>query len=178
VVQEVTDELSEEFVRMLMDLRGKLCWSFYAGPSTGSDIDLDFGRKLPRIVPMLGNQNLTEDQKFYESELSLFVQCAWRLDSGKEVVCGSTDANGRNGPMVAGLQAMIGSTVERVAIQSPAFDLTLMFRDGLYLKVFCDQTNVEEGDSNYSLHTRDRIYIVGPRGRVRIESTSGQAPGW
>ncbi len=174
----MTDELAEEFVRRLTDLQGKSCWSLYASPSTGSHVDFDFGRKLPRVIPMLGNPNLTEDQKFYESEVSLFVQCAWRLDSAKEVICGSTDSNEKNGPMLLGLQAMIGTTVERVTIATPAFDLILTLGGDLSLKVFCDQTNLEGDDSNYTLHTKDRIYIVGARGRLHCETPSGQSPRW
>jgi len=172
----MTVDLAEEFVGRLMDLRGKPCWSFYAGPSTGSHVDFDFGRKLPRAVPILGNPNLTEDQKFYASEVSLFVQCGWRLDSSQEVICGSTDSNEKNGPMLLGLQAIIGATVQQVKIARPAFDLILAFSGDLFLKVFCDQTNLEDDDPNYTLHTKDRIYIVGARGRVHFETPSGQSP--
>ncbi len=172
------DELKGEFVGRLMSLKGKECWSFYAGPSTGSHVDFDFGKKLPRVVPLLGNPNLTEDQKFYEGEVSLFIQCAWRLDSHDEVVCGSTDSSEKEGPMLVGLESIIGRMVEDVEIVGPAFDLTVTLRDDLSLKVFCDQTNLEDDEHNYSLHTRDKIYIVGPRHRIRFEMPSGQLPRW
>lgn len=171
-------DLAEEFVGRLMDLRGKPCWSFYAGPSTGSHVDFDFGQKLSRVVPLLGNANLTEDQKFYHGEVSLFIQCAWRLDSNDEVICGSTDSNEKDGPMLVGLQSMMNKTVENLEIARPAFDLTLEFRGGLFLKVFCDQTNVEDDDPNYTLHTKDRIYIVGPKGQISFETPSGKLPRW
>ena len=175
-VQEMKTDLVEEFLGSLMDLRGKSCWSFYAGPSTGSNVDFDFGRKLPRTVPLLGNPNLTDDQKFYAGEMSLFVQCGWRLDSSREVICGSTDSSEKDGPLLLGLQAMVGTMVERVNVAGPAFDLVLSLSGDLFLKVFCDQTSLEEGDANYSLHMRQRIYIVGPRGRVHCETPSGQPP--
>jgi hypothetical protein len=170
------DELAEEFVRRLMDLRGKPCWSFYAGPSTGSHVDFDFGRKVPRVVPMLGNRNLTDDQKFHEGEMSLFIECAWRLDSDEEVICGSTDSNEKGGPMLIGLQSVLNRVVEDVDLRKPAFDLTLRFRGDLSLRVFCDQTNLEDDDSNYTFHAKDRIYIVGSRGRIRFETPSGEVP--
>ena len=168
----------EEFIRNMSDLKSKSCWSFYAGPSTGSHVDFDFGKKVPRAVPLLGNPTLTHNQRFYEGEMSLFVQCAWRLDSVDAVICGSTDSNEKGGAMLAGLQSVIGKTVEDVVIAEPSFDLTLRFRGDLSLKIFCDQTNLEDDDPNYMLHTKDRIYVVGPRSRIRLETPSRNPPRW
>ena len=80
--------------------------------------------------------------------------------------------------MLIGLQSVISKVVEDVDIRKPAFDLTLRFRGDLSLRVFCDQTNSEDDDSNYTFHTKDRIYIVGPRGRLRFETPSGGVPHW
>jgi hypothetical protein len=171
----MTTGLAEELLTRLSDLPGKRCWSVYDGPSSGSDIDLDFGTKFPRAIPILGNSNLTEDQKFYTSEVSLFVQCAWRLDASDRVICGSGDSNTVDGPMLNGLRCLVGRLVESIDVAKPGFDLVLQLTAGLVLRVFCDQTSEEVDDPNYTLHTRSKIYAVGPRGQLQIESLGGEA---
>ncbi len=163
-----TGRLREEFLQEVRVLIGKPCWAFYAGPSTGSIVSFDFGEKIPRRVPLL-NPKLSEDERYHFGEVSLFIECAWRLDSSDTVICGSTDSNDNEGPMQRGLELIVGRTVKSVKVEPPACDLTIGLDGNFTLKVFCDQTNVEEGYDNYSLHVKDRIYIVGPRGRIRYE---------
>jgi hypothetical protein len=64
-------------------------------------------RKRPRI---------TDEQARYEGELDLFVQCAWRLEREDTVLCGSTDDNRIDGPMVRGLAALVGRVVVEVDV--------------------------------------------------------------
>ncbi len=80
--------------------------------------------------------------------------------------------------MLVGLYSLMGKTIEAVKLERPAFDLGLRFSDELVLKIFCDQTNLENDDSNYSLHMKDKIYIVGPRDRIRFEIPSSKRPRW
>jgi len=164
--------LAEDLLTQLRSLIGKPCWAFYAGESTGPDVIFDFGRKIPRTVPLL-NRHLTEEQRYYEGEVSLYITCAWRLDSESEVICGSTDSAAEDGPMVRGLRALVGRTVESTEIVTPGFDLTLRFNGNLALKIFSDQTNLEDEYDNYSVHLKKhKIYIVGVRGRIRCELPS------
>jgi len=162
-------ELAEDFLNKLGSLIGKPCWSFCGGENTGSDIDLGFGRKIPRIVRLL-NPYLTEEQKYYDAEIVLFIKCAWRLDSGDAVICGSTDSNIVGGPMLTGLRSIVWMAVESVKIERPAFDLTVRFKGDLMLRISCDQTNVEDDYDNYSLHLTDKVYVVGARGRISCEA--------
>lgn len=161
--------LAEEFTSELRQLIGKPYWSFCGGENTGSDIDLGFGRKIPRTVPLL-NPYLTEEQKYYDAEIALFIKCAWRLDSEDEVICGSTDSNIVGGPMLTGLSSIVGRAVESVKIERPGFDLTLRFEGELVLRIFCDQTNLEDDYDNYSLHLTDKVYVVGARGCISCEA--------
>lgn len=160
-------KLAEEFANQLRNLTGKRCWAVYAGESTGSDVDMAFGKKIPRTVPLL-NPHLTDEQRYYDAEMSLFIECTWRLDREGEVVCGSIDSNLEEGPMLAGLKSVVGKTVESVKIETPVFDLTVRLSGNLVLKIFCDQTSGE--DDNYSIHVQDKVYIVGPRGVIRCEA--------
>ncbi len=169
------NELRDEYTNELRGLIGKPCWAFYAGPSTASAVDLHFGKKIPRAIPLL-NPHLSEQERFYDGEISLFFECAWRLDSEGEVICGSTDSSENDGPMQRGLGLIVGRAVKSVKAELPACDLTVRFDGDIVLKVFCDQTNLEEGYDNYSLHVKDKIYIVGPRGRIRCELRTDERP--
>lgn len=159
------DDLSGEFKQQIHSLVGQPCWSVVAGEGTGSIIALDFGKKIPRVVP-LTNLHLTEDQRYFKAEMSLFIECAWRLDSHNGVICGSSDSDVNDGPMVRGLALIVDQKVGSVELAEPFWDLTIRFTGDLLLKIFCDQTNVEEEVSNYSLHLEDKLYTVGPRGKL------------
>ncbi len=165
--------LLEDLTESLQALIAKKCSRFYAGPSTGSDIDLHFGIETTICVPV-SRPSLPEGLKLAQGEISLFIECAWRLDSETEVICGSTDSNDNDGPMQRGLALVVGRVVKSVKVELPAGDLTVRFSGDIALGVFCDQTNLEEGNDNYSLHVKDRIFIVGPRGRIRSEPRANE----
>jgi hypothetical protein len=150
-------------------LRDKQCWSILAGAGTGSTMHLEFGAKVLRITPLRPRLGLTLEQMRYEGEIDLFVQCAWRLERSQTVLCGSTDADRNDGPMVQGLKELAGRTVLAAEIERSIPDLTVSFDGGLRLKVFCDQTNLVTNDDNYSLRVGGTIYAVGARGRILIE---------
>ena len=150
-------------------LRGKRCWSVVAGYSNGSQIKLEFGERVPRRMPVR-NPFLAQDQRDYEGEFDLFVECAWRLEQNQTVVCGSTDNGRRDGPIVTGLSRLTDKTVLDVALAEPVPDLTIRLTDDFVLRLFCDQTNLEEGWDNYSFRSGDTIFAVGPRGTITHES--------
>jgi len=163
------DRLEEEFENELKRLIGKPCLSIYAGESTGPDVLIDFGKKMPRTIPVL-NPKLTEEERYYEGEVSLFIRCAWRVDTKREVICGSTDSAVEDGPMITGLGVLLQRTVESIQVRLPGLDLTVKFNGSLELRIFCDQTDLENEYDNYSFTLKkNKIYIVGPRGRLRYE---------
>ncbi len=157
----------EEFRANLNLLVSKECWSFIAGPGTGSFVTLDFGPKVPRRTP-LKNKTLTQEQREYRGEISLFVECSWRIDSGTEVVCSSQDDNEPGGEMLQGLKLLTGEKVEEVNVFPPALDLVLKLTGGFSLRLFCDQTN----EDNYSLFSQNSVFVVGGCGKLRREARS------
>jgi len=163
------NDLKEEFESQLNRLIGKPCWAIYAGKATGSNLDISFGRKIPRAIPLLG-EHLTEDQRYHDAEFSLYITCAWRLDGKSKVICGATELTPEEGGTCTGLDVLVDKRVESVQLYGPAFDLTIGFEGFMFLKIFCDQTDADdEYCTNYSLHTREKIYVVGPCSQLRYE---------
>ncbi len=95
------------------------------------------------------------------------------MDSDKEVICGSTDSNENDGPMVNGLKNLVDRKVESVDISIPFFDLSLKFDGPLWLKIFCDQTNTDEYE-NYLFFTPDKTYTVEARSVLTCEERKKQ----
>jgi hypothetical protein len=159
------NDLIEEFIATAYTLSGKLCWGIAAAANTGPVIDLALGKKLPRrhLIP---NPALSEDLRQYYSELSVFVECAWRLDAEDKVVCGWGEDFSGGGPLSKGLNLVLNHTVERVTICRPAFDLVLHFENGLVLQVFCDQTESSGSGNNYVLFTPEHYYVVSSRSQL------------
>jgi hypothetical protein len=160
--------LAEELRTLLRLLKGLACWSATCGGAAGSSLLLDIGSGVPREKP-ISNLTLSDLQQRYEGEYRVFVQCAWRLELSDEVICGSGDDPTPGGAMSVGVQRIVGCSVVHADIQYPARDLILEFTDGLFLRVFCDQTNIEEDEDNYSLTAGSTTLAVGPRGRIDIE---------
>jgi hypothetical protein len=91
------DPLHMKLAAALNLLRGQVCWSVLAGAGTGSTMHLEFGTKVPRKVPLRDRPQITPTQARYEGEFDLFVECAWRLEFGTTVLCGSTDDDRNDG---------------------------------------------------------------------------------
>jgi hypothetical protein len=155
-------------------LVGVKCWSVIAGAGTGSAVHFALGSPVPRAHP-LRNPNLSELQRTHKGEFSLFVQCAWRLEARHEVLCGSTDDDANSGSMVAGLAQLVGKWITAIAVSRPIPDATVNFSDGMCLRVFCDQTNLDLAYPNYSVGNRDVSVVVGARGVIHLEQKSSDS---
>ena len=162
------DNVETEFTADLARLKGQVCWGFVAGAGTGSLLSLSLGGRVPRKAPAR-NPHLTDEQRMFDGELGLFVECVWRLDSASEVVCGAWDDNSADGPMLVGLRRLVGRAVTAVRTEGPAFDLRVDFGDSLTLRVFSDAVNRAEARDNYSLLVPGAVYTVGTRGALRKE---------
>lgn len=160
--------LEQELRHELRQITSKPCWSVIAGEGTGSIVSLDFGEKVPRHTP-LKNSQLTKIERENEGEMSLMIWCAWRLDGPKGVICGSTDSNANDGPMVKGAKMLVGRSVEAVEILSPAFDLRLIFRGQFVLNIFCDQTSERDATENYTFYGKDNAFTVDAGSRLSVE---------
>lgn len=161
-------DITAEFRKNLNSLVGQPCWGFVAGKGTGSVISLHFGNKLPLQQP-IKNLHLSHDLQKYEGEIILFVQCVWRIDSEVEVICGCWEDNEKDGPMLSGLQNIVGQKVESIELSLPAWDLAVHFSNLITLRIFCDQTDLIEPVYNYDFFSPEVTYIVSTRGRLRRE---------
>jgi hypothetical protein len=161
-------EMSQQLARGLASLVGQRCWGAVAGSGTGSVVSLSFGRMIPRTTP-LANPHLSTAVRENEAELGLYIECAWRIDGPDAVVAGCWDDNQADGPMLGGLAQLIDQSVVAADVTEPAFDLHLRFSNGIVLRVFCDKTNRDDGDDNYSLMIPSTTLIVGCRSVVRAE---------
>lgn len=150
-------------------LRGKTCWGVAAGQGTGSNVKLEFGERVPRKT-RVRNPFLSSDQQQFEGEFDLFVECAWRLDQNRIIVCGWRDSNENDGPMVRGLSKLRNQVVVNVELGNPIPDLVLHLSSELVLRVFCDQTNASAGNDNYSVRIGETIWAIGLGGAVSHET--------
>jgi hypothetical protein len=161
--------VTSEFIASLNRLVGQVCWGFVAGEGTGSVISLNIGGKVLRKSP-LKNPHLSAEQRKYDAEFDLFIQCAWRLESKTQVICGAWDDNAKGGDMLEGLQRLTGQVISSIKVSKPALDLTVSFSSELMLRVFCDQTNQAEMQDNYSVFLPDAVYVVGTRSELKREA--------
>jgi hypothetical protein len=138
--------LPARFSNALRELTKKVCLAYDTGPPQSVMLDVSFGRE--GTAPEAGG-------------LSLFASCAWRLQTTSEVLCGCWDDKEDSGQMRAGLDRLVGQPVRRALAVPPGWDLAVEFENGLVLRVFCDQTNDQEGADNYSLYCGNTVYTVG-----------------
>ena len=79
----------------------------------------------------------------------LVKDSAWRVMSDSVIICTSDDSNEANGPMLSGLQQLVGRLVMSVNITNDTGGLNLVLSDGLYMRL-TGISCVDELDS-YSL---------------------------
>jgi hypothetical protein len=165
-----------EFQNNLKCLIGKECWSIIGGAGTGSNISLAFGEKVPKKRP-LKNRSLTDEERNFNGEFSLYITCTWRIDSELEVACGCREDNSAKGPMLRGLQKLVNQRVISVCLSPPALDLSLTFENNLSLRIFCDQTSLDEDHDNYTFFLRTREWFnVGTRSVLERGYPEGYSP--
>jgi len=146
-------------------LKSETCWSIIAGEGTGSLISLAFGEKnkRPRI---LRNRNLTEEEREFEGEFELYVECAWRLETEQDVLCTSTSSNGSGGLMIEALRQLVGKAINQARLMWPAADIRLDFDGGFSLLLFADQANELDNYCNYTLSTEYETIVNGSKSKI------------
>ena len=157
----------ENLRALVASLVGQVCWSATCGGAAGSNLMLDLGRDVPRKRPVR-NRKLSDRQRHFEGEFRVFIQCAWRLERGTALVCGSGDDPDPSGPMVTSMEQVENSVVEHAEIQNAGHDLTLRCFEGWVLRIFCDHINGDKYDMNYSITAGESSLTVGPRGRLEM----------
>lgn len=151
-------------------MAGLPCWNVQAG-AVGSMASLHIGAKVPLDKPLpYPNRSLTPDEHKFRGEYVLYIEdCPWRLESTDAVIALWTQSNAPDGPMVTGLNRLIGTTIDSAQVTLPGMDLAVRFDNGLTLRVFPDQSDPDEGD-NYSLSIKDdKTYIIAANSTVYVE---------
>jgi hypothetical protein len=162
---QVSDAL-ERFV-------GRRCIGYKAGGAAGSHVSLELEPRVKRPRP-LTHPALSEEQRLTEASHAILVSCAWRLDSESKVICGAWDDNSPGGPMLTGLDQLIGSRLISFTLTPPGLDLELRF-EGASFRVFCDNVNAIDGDDNYVLFLPEESVTVAVRSRIEWAHGDG---GW
>jgi hypothetical protein len=99
----------------------------------------------------------------------LTVLCPWRLESPDEVLADWNLKGGFDGQILSRTQVLRGLTVAEVAASPPAWDLTLVWSNGLRLCIFSDS------DEDRS----DAWVILGTDGlELGVRPTSGGVAGY
>lgn len=165
------DHLSRALERFV----SRTCIGHMAGGAAGSHVSLEFEPRVPRVRPLI-NPALSDQQRLTEAEYAIFVLCTWRLDSEEEVICGSWDDNSEGGPMLRGLDKLIGRKLEAFTLTEPGLDLELYFA-GHSFRIFCDHVNEVDMEDNYSVFLPGQIVTVATRSRVEREGTNVSGEG-
>ena len=159
-------KLTTSYIAEIEKLEQLKCWSVIAGEGTGSHIELYFGKKILRKHP-LKNPYLSKEVRKFDSEFSLFAEeCSWRLESDREVICGSMSENDNDGVMLSGLMRLLNQKVHDVLVLTPSLDLKIEFNNNLRLVLFC---NTGSDDDNYSFSSLSNIFIVQGYGQMVVE---------
>lgn len=166
--REIYDKFGQEIVKLV----GRECWSVIAGKGTGSHIHMGFGTKIARQIP-LTNPNLTEDERLFDAELTLFVTgAAWRVENSQAVLCTDTDENCSE--RYNALKNLAGKKVVFAQLFFPSFDLILEFTGGVRFQIFCDfayDASDTWDDENYIFFTPKTIFKVGLSSKITIEES-------
>lgn len=159
----------EKLRSALAEVVGSECWNTSAVRKKHPVILLQFGEKVPRRKK-LHHPFISREGRAFEAEFGLLVLAAWRLDNGREVVCGAWHERGAAEFGLEGLAQVRGKRLDAFELGQVGLDLVLHFSGQLRLKVFCDHVDQEDQGDNYVLTTRNGIYIVGSRSQLYLET--------
>jgi len=160
----------QKFAIDLQKIAGLPCWAVIAGKGTGTRVSLQIGAKVKRGKPAR-NPHLSGAAREFTGEYCLFIMdCSWRLDAEKEVLCSSRSSSNLDGSeMLIGLRKIIGEQIVEVRVTPPAHDLVLYFRNGCTLHLFVDGVDKNEGCDNYVFFAKETNYVVKSKGLVAEE---------
>jgi hypothetical protein len=153
--------MTKSFENELSTLVGLPCWGVVAGVGNGSMATLHVGQRIARQPP-LKNPNLPEELRMFNGEFCIFVKgCAWRLENGSRIVCGSTNPEAEIGLKLT--PGLTGALITEAQLCNWAGDLNVTFSNQYVLRLFCDQTG-EQAIDNYAVRFPSGWIKVGPDG--------------
>lgn len=149
----------------VQQIAGLECWYVSAG-AVGASFEMALGRKIAREEPLKNPTHSAEFRRF-EGEANLLVWCSWRLDDLHQPLTSSDDTAES---LQRELNRLVGAQVRHVAVQPPAWDMTITFSNDLTLRVFCDHLPGDPSfDGNWEVAFENTSLYVGPGAQVEIE---------
>ena len=144
------------------------CWSAIAGAPSGSRISFKIGAKVKRETP-IQNSKLTEEERNYQGEFRLFIECCrWRLRRKFKVICDSSDDNREGKRMLKGLKKIVGKTIRYIRFRNGKKDLKILFDDD-YVFATWPEPDLPKSYEKYTLFTPERWVTVFMEGKIKVE---------
>jgi len=162
--------IQEAFNKEVLSLIGKECWGVVGGVGVGSTISLSMGDKYPKSIHSK-NMLLSEDVRKNDSEFSLMIYCPWRIEDTNRIFCGSHHSNEMNGPYQDSFNRITGAIITNVICTLPAYDLKLVFNNGISINIVCVSIVMEENEC-YSFGTRKGWFSVYFDGLLELEKNA------
>lgn len=112
----------------------------------------------------IGNELIKKEKAgkvFLQGEFVIMVYCSWRLFDKltQKPITGWQENSHVNGSMTVGLKSLFDDIVEEVLLTS-FHDVTIIFKSGKVLSVFCDLTPNVDADTNWFFGTQGKYYSV------------------
>lgn len=162
-----------KFTADLQGLVGKQCWGIVCGSRTGGDLSFEIGARRKRSQAVQSRE-VSDETSEYQGEASVFVQCAWRIESDGKVLGGSADSEEMDGRLTRAAMMLRGASISEVFLSQPFADLRLTLSSGLALRIFCDSSFTEDIDQ-YSVTFSQVDYVVGGLKGLRLEHVGAAA---
>lgn len=155
--------MRQDLNEVLERLKGLECWGAYMLPDSAA-LHLALGHRIPDTSK--GAKRLPPEDR-YNPEYALWVVCPWRISTVRQVVTVWQDyTDGFESPMAKGVQSLYGRRIEAIRTTGPAWDLSVRFEGGFFLRVFAVTSPLREEQDAWSVfhHEEGHLLSVGPMG--------------
>jgi len=137
------DQITDEWPR-------QKCWSSLAHTSISTNWAIDFGKKFKRKKP-LRNNKLSDDERIYQGELTLFILSAsWRLTQNQQILTSSSDFREYDESQDSFIQSqmskkIVGESITDLTINEQTLDVSMTLTGNYRIDILCNCPN----DVNY-----------------------------
>lgn len=149
------DEQRDDFLSAVRALTDKSIWKLGGASVVASSFTLHLGDAI--TAEQMG---IVDWKDRPEGEAVLWVECAWRLRRGSDVLCSWRDDFGDAPPATPGLRSLIGRRVVRAESIPPIWDLNVEFEDDLSLEIFNDVPLWADYQDCYSVFSLHQTFTV------------------